>query len=360
MDDAGKTTYDNEICFSEPDDKLKEQRLFDAVESNNVTVVENFEKNELKRLCQVRRLFPSQWSSPEEERQTAYQRACLHGHTDIVQCMLNAGVDVDQIFSGGDSSATMRGAFMFACQSRSMSTIKALRNAGASIDRFGSCSAAYANSVAPGIRVFSLKRQLVSWANFYPIHLAIIDNNLELLKEFLTPTSSKLVTVQWFTPLHLACLLNRSLAMIDLLLSYEDANNAIKAETSNGKFPDELATDQTIVDYLRPTRLLVYVETKKKIQKSHDHDLEALQNGTAFQIFIKTLSGKTLTIIVTADNTVEDLKAKIQSKEGIPIHDQRLIYADKQLQDDHLLTDYNITKDATLHLILRLRGGFYY
>lgn len=264
MDDAGKTTYDKEIFFSELDDKLKEQRLFDTVESNNVTMMENFGKNELKRLCQVRRLFPSQWSSPEEEGQTAYQRACLLGRTDIVQCILNAGVDVDQIFSGGDSSATMRGAFMFACQSRSMPTIKALRNAGASIGRFGSCSAAYANSVAPGIRVFSLKREPVSWENFYPIHLTIIDNNLKLLKEFLTPTSSTLVTFQWFTPLHLACLLNRSIAVIDLLLSYEDVNNAIIAKTCNDKFPDELATDQTIVDYLRPTRQRVYVCRNKE------------------------------------------------------------------------------------------------
>jgi len=356
MDTARNTKCDDEICFSEPDDILKEKQLFDAVESNNVTVVNSFENNELKRLCHVRRLFTSPWSSPEEEAQTAFQRACLLGHTDIVQCMLKTGVNVDQIFSGGNSYSTMRGAFMFACQSRSMSTVKALLNAGASIDRFGSCSAAYAYSVAPGMRVFSFKQRIVPWENFYPVHLAIIYDNLDLLREFLTPTTNKLVTYQWFTPLHLACLLNRSLTMIDLLLSCEDAKSAIAAKTSNDKFPDELATDQAIVDYLRPKRLLLQTEKKK----SHDHDLEALQNGTAFQIFIKTLTGKTITIIVTTDNTVEDLKAKIQDKAGIPSREQRVMYQNKQLVDGRLLTDYNITKDDTLHLIVRMEGGFYY
>jgi hypothetical protein len=82
-------------------------------------------------------------------------------------------------------------------------------------------------------------------------------------------------------------------------------------------------------------------------------------NLRGFEIYVKTMTDKTVCIVLHPTCTIDDMKVRIQSEEGIPPDQQRLIYAGQQLEDHRTLSDYDIKAGATIHMVLRLRGGMY-
>eukprot|EP00698_Gefionella_okellyi_P020522 TRINITY_DN6451_c0_g1_i2.p1 TRINITY_DN6451_c0_g1~~TRINITY_DN6451_c0_g1_i2.p1 ORF type:complete len:876 (-),score=117.89 TRINITY_DN6451_c0_g1_i2:83-2710(-) len=248
-----------------------------------------------------------------------------------------------------ESYSTMRTPLHLACEVGNATIVELLLDAGVK-DTWASCQLGR-------YPLDLVERGSGQWQTLFGIHIAVLEKHIEVLDCLLrkSPNSKNEKTGDvgtGSTALIIAAALN-DLPAVTLLLSHNAAVGA-RPLINWPRFNQVNAEIRSALEAaIVPQALEAAVALQARIQRERQRP----ELPGAFQIFVKTLTGKTITLFVQRGTSTEALKAQIQDKEGIPPDEQRLIYGGKQLQDDLTMEEYNIQRESTVHLVVRVRGG---
>jgi len=320
--------------------------LFQLIEDDDLKQLNEiiYQKTDPTPIFKEKFFYRSDWSNQPEEL-TGLMYACLRGRKRLVEFFLKECRDFIRPGAEVTTNNTQRNAVAFA----------GLGGYNDIVELFLPYNSAVEQTLSSNVTTAQKQLKLpfvvasYAWTHYTLYHVACANNDLQLLKIMMQTRREhiNLSVSEQLTPLHLAAILGHEECVATLV---ENGANVTRA---NPKDNNKTAKDYAIqFGHMSIAAFLEVAESRKPPLILRDIPIPG-----EIQIFIKSLTGKTSTLIVSPTDTVLLLKEKYYLKEKVEVEAQRLIYAGKQLQNELTLQDYQIYNENTIHLVMTLLGG---